>query len=187
MNVEKLEIPDLFTISPICFKDERGFFFEAFNKRDFDKLLGRSINFVQDNHSVSNFGVLRGLHFQKPPYAQGKLIRVIKGEIYDVAVDLRINSKNYGQWVGVTLSDKNKKQLWIPEGFAHGFIAMSSNVEIVYKTTNYYHPDSECILKWNDEILNINWPNIKKIISSRDQEGVNFSDLEADIFQFYND
>ncbi|HCQ3123674.1 TPA: dTDP-4-dehydrorhamnose 3,5-epimerase, partial [Escherichia coli] len=138
MNVIKTEIPDVLIFEPKVFGDERGFFMESFNQRQFEEIVGRKISFVQDNHSKSKKGVLRGLHYQLPPFAQGKLVRCINGEVYDVAVDLRPESINYGKWVGIILSAENKKQLWIPEGFAHGFLVISEFAEFAYKTTNYY-------------------------------------------------
>ncbi|HCD8986251.1 TPA: dTDP-4-dehydrorhamnose 3,5-epimerase, partial [Citrobacter freundii] len=141
MNVIKTEIPEVIIFEPKVFGDERGFFMESFNQRLFEEATGRKVEFVQDNHSKSSKGVLRGLHFQRAPYAQGKLVRCVSGEVYDVAVDIRKNSKTFGRWVGITLSAENKKQLWIPEGFAHGFMTLTDNTEFLYKTTNYYHPE----------------------------------------------
>ncbi|EPL1485034.1 dTDP-4-dehydrorhamnose 3,5-epimerase, partial [Citrobacter freundii] len=141
MNVIKTEIPEVLIFEPKVFGDERGFFMESFNQRLFEEATGRKVEFVQDNHSKSSKGVLRGLHFQRAPYAQGKLVRCVSGEVYDVAVDIRKNSKTFGRWVGITLSAENKKQLWIPEGFAHGFMTLTDNTEFLYKTTNYYHPE----------------------------------------------
>ncbi|WP_213751889.1 dTDP-4-dehydrorhamnose 3,5-epimerase, partial [Citrobacter freundii] len=148
MNVIKTEIPEVIIFEPKVFGDERGFFMESFNQRLFEEATGRKVEFVQDNHSKSSKGVLRGLHFQRAPYAQGKLVRCVSGEVYDVAVDIRKNSKTFGRWVGITLSAENKKQLWIPEGFAHGFMTLTDNTEFLYKTTNYYHPESECSILW---------------------------------------
>ncbi|EEZ2902804.1 dTDP-4-dehydrorhamnose 3,5-epimerase, partial [Escherichia coli] len=150
MNVIKTEIPDVLIFEPKVFGDERGFFMESFNQRQFEEIVGRKISFVQDNHSKSKKGVLRGLHYQLPPFAQGKLVRCINGEVYDVAVDLRPESINYGKWVGIILSAENKKQLWIPEGFAHGFLVISEFAEFAYKTTNYYSKESERGIRWND-------------------------------------
>jgi dTDP-4-dehydrorhamnose 3,5-epimerase len=158
MKVTSLKIPDVKLIEPSVFIDERGFFYESFNQKKFNESVGKEIYFVQDNHSKSKKGVLRGMHFQKKPYAQGKLIRVIKGQIYDVALDLREESNSYGQWLSEILSAENKKQLWIPEGFAHGFLAISDEVEIVYKTTNYYSRDHEETIFFNDQRFNITWP-----------------------------
>ncbi|EJW0437551.1 dTDP-4-dehydrorhamnose 3,5-epimerase, partial [Escherichia coli] len=138
MNVIKTEIPDVLIFEPKVFGDERGFFFESFNQKVFEEAVGRKVEFVQDNHSKSSKGVLRGLHFQRPPFEQAKLVRCIVGEVFDVAVDIRVGSDSYGHWVGIILSSENKRQLWIPEGFAHGFLVLSDEAEFVYKTTNYY-------------------------------------------------
>jgi dTDP-4-dehydrorhamnose 3,5-epimerase len=134
MKIKALNIPEVILIEPTVFEDERGFFFESFNEASFKKSLNLDIKFIQDNHSKSSKGVLRGLHFQTDPFAQAKLVRVVHGEIFDVAVDLRKNSKNFGKWVGEIISDKNKRQLWIPEGFAHGFITLSDSADVIYKT-----------------------------------------------------
>ncbi|MDM8752542.1 dTDP-4-dehydrorhamnose 3,5-epimerase [Morganella morganii] len=166
MNISKTKIPDVLIIEPKVFGDERGFFYESYNHKNFEQAVGKEVNFVQDNHSKSTKGVLRGLHFQKAPYAQGKLVRCVVGEVFDVAVDIRENSDTYGQWVGIVLSAENKRQLWIPEGFAHGFLVLSETAEFLYKATNYYHPESEGGVIWNDQYLNIDWPMIEKIICS---------------------
>ena len=158
MNVIKTEIPDVLIFEPKVFGDERGFFFESFNQKVFEEAVGRKVEFVQDNHSKSCTGVLRGLHYQLEPYAQGKLVRCVVGEVFDVAVDIRKSSPTFGKWVGVNLSAENKRQLWIPEGFAHGFLVLSETAEFVYKTTNYYHPESDRGIIWNDPELQINWP-----------------------------
>ncbi|MFC3190956.1 dTDP-4-dehydrorhamnose 3,5-epimerase [Pseudocitrobacter faecalis] len=170
MNVIKTEIPDVLIFEPKVFGDERGFFFESFSKKTFDEAIGRKVEFVQDNHSRSCKGVLRGLHYQLNPHAQGKLVRCIIGEVFDVAVDLRMESETFGKWVGVNISAENKRQLWIPEGFAHGFFTLSDVAEFVYKTTNYYHPESERSIIWNDPKLNITWPTLdaEPIISAKD-------------------
>ncbi len=171
-------IPDVLIIEPRVFGDERGFFFESFNQKDFNQVVGQNINFVQDNHSKSKKGVLRGLHYQldKP---QGKLVRVSSGVVFDVAVDLRESSLTYGQWIGVELSEENKRQLWIPEGFAHGFLVLSDEAEFLYKTTNYWHPASEHSISWNDSTLNIQWPNldVAPILNFKDECGLSW--LEA--------
>ena len=158
MNVIETESPDVLILEPKVFGDERGFFFESFNQKVFEEAVGRKINFVQDNHSRSVKGVLRGLHFQIKPYSQAKLVRCVKGEVYDVAVDIRPESSTYCKWVGVFLSAQNKKQLWIPEGFAHGFVVVSDEAEFLYKTTNYYMPSAEGCIRWDDPVLNIDWP-----------------------------
>ncbi|RZM88879.1 MULTISPECIES: dTDP-4-dehydrorhamnose 3,5-epimerase [unclassified Escherichia] len=171
MNVIKTEIPDVLIFEPKVFGDERGFFFESFNQKIFEEAVGRKIEFVQDNHSKSSKGVLRGLHYQLEPYAQGKLVRCVVGEVFDVAVDIRKSSPTFGKWVGVNLSAENKRQLWIPEGFAHGFLVLSEIAEFVYKTTNYYHPESEGCIKWDDSFLMIDWPNKPISISEKDKKG----------------
>ena len=157
MKVTPLAIPDVLLIEPQVFGDDRGFFFESFNQERFENVLGRKINFVQDNHSKSVKGVLRGLHYQLPPKAQGKVVRVIQGEVFDVAVDLRRSSPTFGKWVGEILSANNKKQVWIPEGFAHGFVTLSDTTEFLYKTTDLYSPEHEACILWNDKTLNIKW------------------------------
>ncbi|EIE5778043.1 dTDP-4-dehydrorhamnose 3,5-epimerase, partial [Salmonella enterica] len=136
--------------------DERGFFMESFNQKVFEEAVGRKIEFVQDNHSKSTKGVLRGLHYQVEPYAQGKLVRCIAGEVFDVAVDIRKDSETFGKWVGVNISSENKRQLWIPEGFAHGFLVLSDSADFLYKTSNYYSPIHERGIVWNDPTININ-------------------------------
>lgn len=167
MNVIKTEIPDVLIFEPKVFSDERGFFMESFNQKVFEEAVGRKIEFVQDNHSKSTKGVLRGLHYQVEPYAQGKLVRCIAGEVFDVAVDIRKDSETFGKWVGVNISSENKRQLWIPEGFAHGFLVLSDSADFLYKTSNYYSPIHERGIVWNDPTININWPiNIDKILLS---------------------
>ena len=164
----KTEIPDVVLIKPRVFSDERGFFMETYKKSDFEK-AGIETNFVQDNHSKSVKGVLRGLHFQKEPKAQGKLVRCLKGKIFDVAVDMRKNSPTFGKWVGYELSEENKYMLWIPEGFAHGFLTLEDNTEIFYKVSNSeYSPEHDAGIIWNDEDINIKWPieNIENLILS---------------------
>ncbi len=143
MNVIKTEIPDVLIFEPKVFSDERGFFFESFNQKVFEEAVGRKVKFVQDNHSKSSKGVLRGLHYQLEPYAQAKLVRCMVGEVFDVAVDIRKSSPTFGKWVGVNLSAENKHQLWIPEGFAHGFLVLSNTAEVLYKTNNYYNKENE--------------------------------------------
>ena len=157
MKVTPLAIPDVILIEPKVFGDERGFFFESFNAHSFEQATGLKREFVQDNHSKSSKNVLRGLHYQilQP---QGKLVRVVQGEVFDVAVDLRKSAKTFGQWVGVHLSAENKRQLWVPEGFAHGFLVLSETAEFLYKTTDYYAPEYERSLLWNDPYLEIDWP-----------------------------
>lgn len=159
MNVIKTAIPDVLIFEPKVFGDDRGFFMESFNQQTFASAVGRDVQFVQDNHSKSSKGVLRGLHFQLAPYAQGKLVRCVAGEVFDVAVDIRKSSPTFGKWVGVNLSEQNKRQLWIPEGFAHGFLVLSETAEFLYKTTNYYAPEFDRGIKWNDSTLSIDWPD----------------------------
>lgn len=168
MKVTPLNIPDILLIEPEVFGDDRGFFFESFNQKKFEEAVKRKINFVQDNHSKSVKGVLRGLHYQLPPKAQGKLVRVIYGEIFDVAVDLRQYSPTFGKWVGEIITAENKKQMWIPEGFAHGFLTLSDTAEFLYKTTNFYSPEHEHSILWNDQLLNIKWPIEKVFLSDKD-------------------
>jgi dTDP-4-dehydrorhamnose 3,5-epimerase len=156
MKAIRLAIPDVVLLEPKVFGDERGFFFESFNQQAFEAAIGRGVNFVQDNHSRSVKGVLRGLHYQiQQP--QGKLVRVVQGEVFDVAVDIRQSSSTFGQWVGTHLSAENKHQLWVPEGFAHGFVVLSDTAEFLYKTTDYYAPKYERSLLWNDPALAIDW------------------------------
>lgn len=177
MNVIKTEIADVLIFEPKVFGDDRGFFMESFNQKVFEEAVGRKVDFVQDNHSKSTKGVLRGLHYQTQPNAQGKLVRCVAGEVFDVAVDIRRNSSTYGKWVGVSLSAENKRQLWIPEGFAHGFLVISDEAEFVYKATNYYSPDNERSILWSDPKINIQWPlnsNDKPNLSSKDQVGLAF-------------
>lgn len=172
MKATPLAIPDVFLIEPAVFGDARGFFFESFNQAQFEAAIGRKVNFVQDNHSRSAKNVLRGLHYQiQQP--QGKLVRVTKGEVFDVAVDIRKNSPTFGQWIGEILSGENKKQLWIPEGFAHGFVVLSESADFLYKTTDYWAPQHERCIAWNDPCLKIDWP-IKDAptLSPKDAQGV---------------
>lgn len=175
MKVVPTEIPDVLILEPKVFGDDRGFFFESFNQETFRKLTGLDVSFVQDNHSRSAKNVLRGLHYQVPPHAQGKLVRVVQGEVFDVAVDIRKDSKTYGKWVGVRLSGENKKQLWIPAGLAHAFLVISDFAEFLYKTTDYYAPRSERCILWNDPTLNIEWPiNTEPSLSEKDRNGMYF-------------
>jgi dTDP-4-dehydrorhamnose 3,5-epimerase len=171
MQIHTTAIPDVLIIEPKVFGDDRGFFYESFNEKRFQELTGVTANFVQDNHSKSAKNVLRGLHYQIQQ-AQGKLVRVISGEVYDVAVDLRASSPTFGHWVGVTLSAENKRQLWIPEGFAHGFVVTSESAEFLYKTTNYWAPQFERSLLWNDPALGITWPlDGEPLLSGKDMQG----------------
>jgi dTDP-4-dehydrorhamnose 3,5-epimerase len=170
MSVIDTAIPEVKIIEPRVFGDDRGFFFESFNQAAFEAAIGRTVSFVQDNHSRSVRGVLRGLHYQIQ-HPQGKLVRVVQGEVYDVAVDMRKSSPTFGHWVGVTLSAENKRQLWIPEGFAHGFVVTSDTAEFLYKTTDYWHPEFERSLAWNDPELGISWPVEQPALSAKDKEG----------------
>ena len=175
--VKKLNNQDVLVLKSTFFNDKRGYFYEAFNLNKFQNLIGAKINFVQDNHSLSKKNVLRGLHFQTSPFAQGKLIRVLNGEIFDVFLDLRESSPNFGKYESIILSSENNYQLWIPEGFAHGFCAMTDNVEILYKTTNFYMAEFERTILYNDEDLNIKWPNQDFIVSEKDTLGLKFKDF----------
>lgn len=161
MNVISTSIPDVKILEPKIYGDDRGFFFESYNQKIFEETIGRKVEFVQDNHSKSIKGVLRGLHYQLPPMAQGKLVRVVQGEVFDVAVDIRKSSPTFGQWVGVNLSAENKRQLWIPEGFAHGFLTLSDTAEFLYKTSNFYSMKHERSILWNDPDIDISWPDIE--------------------------
>lgn len=180
MKATKLAIPDVVLIEPKVFGDERGLFFESYNQAHFEQAIGKPVQFVQDNHSRSARNVLRGLHYQiQQP--QGKLVRVVQGEVFDVAIDLRKNSQTFGQWVGEILSAKNKRQLWVPEGFAHGFVVLSEIAEFLYKTTDYYAPAHERCILWNDPTLAIQWPcGIQPILSAKDASGKSF--IEAEVF-----
>ena len=180
MKVTRLAIPDVVLIEPKVFGDARGFFFESFNQKAFNEATGTNHQFVQDNHSRSAKHVLRGLHYQiQQP--QGKLVRVVQGEVFDVAVDLRKSSKTFGQWVGEILSAENKRHVWIPEGFAHGFVVLSDAAEFLYKTTDYYAPAHERCILWNDATLAIQWPaGIQPILSAKDAQGKPF--IEAEVF-----
>ena len=179
MKVIDTKIPDVKIIEPDVFGDERGFFMETWNQKEFEeKVTGKPTPFVQDNHSKSKQGILRGLHYQTEN-TQGKLVRVVSGEVFDVAVDIRKNSPTYGQWVGVYLSAENKRQLWIPEGFAHGFYVTSESAEFVYKCTDYYNPNSEVSILYNDESIAIKWPLFNEqipILSDKDKNGLALDD-----------
>ncbi len=180
MKATSLAIPDVFLLEPKVFGDDRGFFFESFNQAKFEAAIGRKVNFVQDNHSRSARNVLRGLHYQirKP---QGKLVRVVQGEVFDVVVDIRKSSPTFGQWVGEILSAENKRQLWVPEGFAHGFVVLSETAEFLYKTTDYYGPEHERCIAWNDPDLAIAWPIAgKPVLSAKDTQGAAL--VSAEVF-----
>ena len=172
MKITKLSIPDVLLIEPQVFSDDRGFFFESFNDQIFKEATGIKVNFIQDNHSQSTKGVLRGLHYQLPPKAQEKLVRVVSGEVFDVSVDIRKNSPSFGQWVGEFLSAENKKQLWIPAGFAHAFLTLSDTADFLYKTTDTYSTEHERSIIWNDPDISIKWPLISSMnISDKDRQG----------------
>lgn len=179
MHIIQTAIPDVLILEPKVFGDERGFFFESFNARAFGEATGLNPNFVQDNHSRSQRGVLRGLHYQVQQ-AQGKLVRVTAGEVYDVAVDLRRQSPTFGQWVGAHLSADNKRQMWVPEGFAHGFVVLSEFAEFLYKTTDYYAPAHERCIRWDDPKLAIDWQlQEEPRLSAKDQQGLSFDEAEV--------
>lgn len=179
MQFTRLSIPDVLRIEPRVFGDERGFFYESFRQDRFEEAVGRQVAFVQDNHSKSARNVLRGLHYQlRQP--QGKLVRVVAGSVFDVAVDLRRSSPTYGQWVGEILSAENRAQLWVPEGFAHGFLVLSESAEFVYKTTDYYAPEHERCIAWNDPAIGIDWPaGEAPLVSAKDGRGQLFTAAET--------
>lgn len=179
MKAISTAIPDVFIIEPTVFGDDRGFFFESFNERRFAELTGADVTFVQDNHSRSAKNVLRGLHYQISQ-AQGKLVRVVSGEVFDVAVDIRKSSPTFGKWVGVTLSASNRRQLWIPAGFAHGFVVTSESAEFLYKTTDYWAQQHERSILWNDPVIGIEWPiSDAPILSAKDEKGSSFAEAEV--------
>ncbi len=179
MKVIPTEIPDVLIIEPQVYGDDRGFFLESFNQKDFREKTGVNTTFVQDNHSMSLKNVLRGLHYQIPN-PQGKLVRVVNGSVFDVAVDARQSSPTFGQWVGCVLSAENKRIFWVPEGFAHGFLVLSDRAEFLYKTTNYYYPQYEKTIAWNDADLGIDWPlDTPPILSPKDQAGQPFKSVEV--------
>lgn len=172
MNVIPTAIPDVLIIEPKVFGDERGFFYESFNQNAFNQATGLDVQFVQDNHSRSRQGVLRGLHYQLPPHAQGKLVRCVRGAVFDVAVDIRKSSPTFGKWVGVELSETNHRQFWIPPGFAHGFLTLSETADFLYKTTDYYTPSAERSIAWNDPEIGIVWPelSVTNLLSDKDTQ-----------------
>lgn len=182
MQLIQTTLPEVFILEPKVFGDDRGFFYESFNQQIFEKLTGINAHFVQDNHSKSAINVLRGLHYQiNQP--QGKLVRVTAGEVFDVAVDIRRESKTFGQWAGVHLSAENKRLLWIPPGFAHGFLVLKNDTEFLYKTTDYYAPQHERCIRWDDPTIGIQWPLTGlPNLSAKDQLGSSF--LQADVFEF---
>jgi len=179
MKIIKTKIPEVLIIEPTVFGDERGFFFESFNQKTFQEQTGLDCEFVQDNHSRSTKNALRGLHYQIQQ-AQGKLVRAVEGEVFDVAVDIRKSSPTFGQWVGEYLSAENKKMLWVPAGFAHGFVVLSDSAQFLYKTTEYYAPEHERCIIWNDPQINIHWPiKSKPLLSSKDQSGARLDAAEV--------
>ncbi|NLC22886.1 MAG: dTDP-4-dehydrorhamnose 3,5-epimerase [Oxalobacter sp.] len=181
MKKSPTALPDVIMLEPIKHGDSRGFFLESYNSRDFESAIGIYATFVQDNHALSKKGVLRGLHYQLPPYAQGKLVRVTRGAIFDVAVDLRRSSPTFGQWTGEILSAENGRQMWIPEGFAHGYLALTDNAECLYKVTAFYAPEAERTIAWDDSAIGIAWPGeLPPILSEKDRQGVSLG--EAEIF-----
>ena len=178
MKVLATNLAEVKIFSPTVFADDRGYFYESFAQRDFDEAVGQKVRFVQDNHSHSSKNVLRGLHFQIPPFSQGKLVRVVSGAVFDVAVDVRANSSTFGHWTGLVLSAQNKLQLWIPEGFAHGFVVLSDTADFVYKTTNYWDSSSERVIAWNDPKIGIDWPEgLEPIISAKDARGMSLAQV----------
>ena len=182
MKATRTSIPDVLVIEPKVFGDARGFFFESFNQKVFDEAIGQHVDFVQDNHSRSAKGVLRGLHYQVQQ-PQGKLVRVVSGTVFDVAVDIRRSSPTFGQWVGVELSGSNHKQLWVPAGFAHGFLVLSETADFLYKTTDYYAPAYERCIRWDDAAIGIEWPSTgaAPVLSVKDAAGKSFN--AAEVFQ----
>jgi len=181
MKVSDTNLNGVLIVEPAVFGDDRGFFTESWNKDKFNGLIGYDVNFVQDNHSKSQKGILRGLHFQAK-HAQSKLVRVVSGSVYDVVVDLRENSATFGKWFGIVLSAENKKQLWIPKGFAHGFVSLEEDTEFLYKCDEFYFPEFEYSLKWDDKSINIDWSIISEfesiILSAKDKDGLSFNDVK---------
>ena len=179
MKASSTELPEVFLLEPRVFGDDRGYFFESHNQRDFEQATGANVTFVQDNQSRSKKNVLRGLHYQNPQ-AQGKLVRVLAGEIYDVVVDVRRSSPRFKRWVGVRLSSANKLAIWVPAGFAHGFLVLSDSAEVLYKTTDYWSPENERCIRWDDASLGITWPiDGTPILSAKDAQGMTLLDAET--------
>ncbi len=181
MKITPTAIAGVLVLEPKVFGDERGFFMESFNQKAFDDAVGAHVEFVQDNHSRSARGVLRGLHYQLPPHAQGKLVRVTQGQVFDVAVDMRRSSPTFGRWVGVELSAENHRQLWLPPGMAHGFLVTSPSADFLYKTTAYYAPQAEACVRWDDATLAIGWPDVGEVprVSAKDAIGSEFAAAPA--------
>jgi dTDP-4-dehydrorhamnose 3,5-epimerase len=184
MKVTPTALDGVLILEPRVFGDDRGFFLESFNQRVFDEVVGRHVEFVQDNHSRSQRGVLRGLHYQLPPHAQGKLVRVVRGSAFDVAVDIRSGSPTFGRWVGVTLDAENHRQLWIPPGFAHGFLALEDDTHFLYKTTAFYSRDCERAIRWNDSAIAIEWPvlDAAPLLAAKDAEAPLLT--QAELFKY---
>ncbi len=180
MQITATSLPEVLLLEPKVFGDERGFFFESWNQRAFNAAAGGEIEFVQDNHSRSRQGILRGLHFQRPPHAQGKLVRVVAGSVFDVAVDIRRESPTYGRWVGYELSATNHRQLWIPPGFAHGFLVLSDTADFLYKTSGYYAPSAEGCVRWDDPAIGIDWPAlpVPPTLAARDRDAPLLADAQ---------
>jgi dTDP-4-dehydrorhamnose 3,5-epimerase len=181
MNVVPTDLPEVLILEPKVFGDERGFFLESYNRRAFDEAVGYEVEFVQDNHSRSSRGILRGLHYQLQPHTQGKLVRVTAGRVFDVVVDVRRGSARFGQWAGVELSDESHRQLWIPPGFAHGFLVMSDVADFLYKTTAYYAPAAERSVRWDDPALGISWPRVQcpVVLSPKDRDAPRLAEAEV--------
>jgi dTDP-4-dehydrorhamnose 3,5-epimerase len=180
MQITATALPEVLLLEPKVFGDERGFFFDSWNQRAFNAAAGGEIEFVQDNHSRSRQGILRGLHFQRPPHAQGKLVRVVAGSVFDVAVDIRRESPNFGRWVGYELSATNHRQLWIPPGFAHGFLVLSDTADFLYKTSDYYAPSAEGCVRWDDPAIGIDWPvlPVAPTLAVRDRDAPALADVQ---------
>lgn len=183
MKVIATAIPEVKILEPHVFGDDRGFFMETFNQRVFDEIIGSPQSFVQDNHSRSRQGVLRGLHYQLPPHAQGKLVRVTRGRVFDVAVDIRRSSPSFGRWVGVELSGENHRQFWIPAGFAHGFLVLSEEADFLYKTTAYFAPQADRCIRWDDPQLTIAWPDPGRDLQLSDKDLAGRALADADLFE----
>lgn len=185
MKATRLTIPDVILLEPKVFGDDRGFFFESYNRAAFKEATGLDPDFVQDNHSRSVKGVLRGLHYQLPPKALGKLVRVVAGEVFDVAVDIRKGSPTFGQWVGEVLSAENKRQMWVPPGFAHGFLTLSETADFLYKTTDYYSVEHERCIRWDDPGINIDWPSDQlPLLSEKDRQGLLLGASSSEAYGF---
>ena len=181
MKITPTSLPEVLIIEPRVFGDARGFFTESWNEQVFDQAVGHAVRFVQDNHSRSVRGVLRGMHFQLPPHTQGKLVRVVNGAVFDVAVDMRRSSPNFGRWDGIELSAENHRQLWVPPGFAHGFLVLSETADFLYKTTDYYAPQAEGCLRWDDPTVGINWPvtGVAPMLADKDAKAPLLADAHS--------